>query len=59
MPRNMPRLILHPVIIPLMIIDQTENFLKKVNDTKPEFNRAIFSANDHRLNCNRHRSITE
>lgn len=55
----MPRLILHPVIIPLMIMDQTENFLKKGNDTKPEFNRAIFSANDHRLNCNHHRSITE
>lgn len=38
-----------------MIIDQSENFLKKVNDTKPEFNRAIFSANDRPLNCNHQR----
>lgn len=43
----------------LMIMDQSENFLKKVTDTKPELNRAIFSANESDLKCNHKRIFTE
>lgn len=32
-----------------MIIDQTENFLKNIHDTKPEFYRNLSPANDKPL----------